>query len=208
MALLPVIKYGHPTLRKRAKHCQAGEVTPTFIADLIQTMYAEDGVGLAATQVNVDKQVLVARDLDKNDLYVLIDPQIIAQSEKRVVEVEGCLSLPQLQAEVPRALKIEVRAVDPDGQPIHIKAKDHFARVLQHEIDHLNGILYIDRADLTTLVWLETRKDRSGEEGIERLPISLQEVQKRYIARYHKDLDSIVFHPDQRTGFVSAAHDA
>lgn len=208
MALLPVIKYGHPILRKRAKLCQAGEVTPEFIADLIQTMYAEDGVGLAANQVNVDKQVLVARDLDKNNLYVLINPQIIAHSEKRVVEVEGCLSLPQLQAEVSRAFKVEVRAVDPDGQPIHIKAKDHFARVLQHEIDHLNGILYIDRADLTTLVWLEKKEDGSGDEEPDRQPVSLQEVQKRFTARYHKKLDNVIFYSDQRTGSASAVHDA
>lgn len=208
MALLPVIKYGHPTLRKQAKPCQAGEVTPKFIADLIQTMYAEDGVGLAATQVNVDKQVLVARDLDKNNLYVLINPKIIAQSEKKVVEVEGCLSLPQLQAEVSRAYKVEVRAVDPDGEPIHIKAKDHFARVLQHEIDHLNGILYIDRGDLTTLVWLEKKENESGDEESDRTPVSLQEVQRRYTARYHRNLDNVVFHPNQRTGPASAVHDA
>lgn len=208
MALLPVIKYGHPTLRKRAKLCQASEVTPAFIADLIQTMYAEDGVGLAANQVNVDKQVLVARDLDKKNLYVLINPKIIAQSEKKVVEVEGCLSLPQLQAEVSRAYKIEVRAVDPDGQPIHIKAKDHFARVLQHEIDHLNGILYIDRADLTTLVWLEKKENGAVDEEPDRTAVSLQEVQQRFAALYHKQLDTIVFHSDQRTGPTSAAHNA
>ncbi len=207
MALLPVIKYGHPTLRKQAKRCQSGDVTPAFIADLIQTMYAEDGVGLAASQVNVDKQVLVARDLDKNNLYVLVNPKIIAQSEKKVVEVEGCLSLPQLQAEVSRAYKVEVRAEDPDGEPIHIKAKDHFARVLQHEIDHLNGILYIDRADLTTLVWLEKKENDSGDEEPDRTPISLQEVQKRYTGRYHRNLNGVVFHSNQQTGPARAVHD-
>jgi len=208
MALLPGIKNGHPTLRKRAQRCQANEISPTFIADLIQTMYAEDGVGLAANQVNVDKQVLVARDPDKSTLYVLINPRIMAQSEKTVVQVEGCLSLPQLQAEVPRAFKIEVQAGEPDGQPIHIKAKDYFARVLQHEIDHQNGILYIDRADLTTLVWLEKKEDGREEEELVRQPITLQEVQKRFTARYHKQLDKVVFHSDQRTGPASATHDA
>jgi peptide deformylase len=193
MAQLRIIKYGHPMLRQKADPCKPGEVSPEFMADLIQTMYAEDGVGLAATQVNVAKQILVARDPEKNNLYIMLNPEIIAVSEKQSIEAEGCLSLPHLQAHVERAYKIEVKAQDPDGNPIHIKTKDIFARVLQHEIDHLNGILYIDRADLSTLVWLAKKGEGVDQDEIVKIPTNLRQVQERFTTSYHKDRKKIVF---------------
>jgi peptide deformylase len=193
MAVLEVIKYGHPTLRVQAKPCREGDVTPEFVNNLIQTMYAEDGVGLAATQVDVAKQILVARDPDTDHLYVLVNPQIVAFSEKTVRESEGCLSLPRLQAEVERAYKIEVKALDPDGRPLYIKAKDIFARVLQHEIDHLHGILYIDRADISTLCRLEPKDNDADEPEMDKVPMTLAEIQEGYKALYHQDRKKVEF---------------
>ncbi len=204
MALLRVIKYGHPTLRQKAELCKPGDATPEFIADLIQTMFAEDGVGLAANQVNAAKKILVARDIEKNTIHVLINPEITAVSEKKTTEAEGCLSLPHLQAQVERHYKIEVKAQDTDGQIVHIKAKDYFARVLQHEIDHLNGILYIDRAKHDSLVWLTKKAQQGDKEEIVKVPISLREVQERYTALYHKDRKKIVFQPEAKTGGTGA----
>jgi len=196
MAILPVIKYGHPMLRRKAEKCRANEISADFIADLVRTMYAEDGVGLAATQVDVGKMILVARDPEKDTLHVLVNPVITAMSEKMVNDMEGCLSLPKLQAEVPRAFRIEVKAMDPEGRNLYLKAKDIFARILQHEIDHLNGILYIDRANLSTLVWLV--RDKSAEtEEIKKIPTSLAEVQARYKDLYHRDRNQIVFQPQK-----------
>jgi peptide deformylase len=195
MAVLEVIKYGHPTLRVQAKPCQKGDISSEFVNDLIQTMYAEDGVGLAATQVNVAKQILVARDPDTDHLYVLVNPQIVAFSEKTVVESEGCLSLPKLQAEVERAHKIEVKAQDPEGRAVYIKAKEMFARVLQHEIDHLHGVLYIDRADLSTLCRLEAKDHEVDEPELQKVPVTLAEIQERYRELYHQGLNKVVFDP-------------
>lgn len=195
MAILEVIKYGHPTLRVHASPCRAGDVTAEFVNDLVQTMYAEDGIGLAANQVNVAKQILVARDPETDYLYILLNPQIVAFSEKTVSETEGCLSLPGLQAKVERAYKVEVKAQDPDGRPVYIKARDMFARVLQHEIDHLNGILYIDRADLSTLCRMESEYDNTDESELKKVPMNLADVQERYTDLYHIDRKQILFDP-------------
>lgn len=204
MSLLRIIKYGHPTLRLKAETGTAKDATPEFIADLIQTMFAEDGVGLAATQVNVAKRIIVARNIEKNSIHVLINPVIMAVSEKKIVDTEGCLSLPHLQAQVERHFKIEVKAQDPDGQIVHLKAKDYFARVLQHEIDHLNGILYIDRAIPSSLVWLTRKEGAMDKDELEKIPITLREVQERYTALYHKDRKKIIFQPELNTGGTGA----
>ncbi len=189
MAVLPVIKYGHPTLRTPAGRIQPGELTESFIADMIETMEALDGVGLAATQVNVDKQLLVARDIDHKKLHVLANPEIIAYSEKMEKDIEGCLSLPGLQGEVPRYIRIIVRAETPDGQKIEIEARGHFARVLQHEIDHLSGILYIDRTLPGTLEWIVD----TDAESYTTTAATLEEIQQSYRKKYHEGVRTLQF---------------
>lgn len=153
MAVLDVITYGHPTLRRRADACNVKEIDQNFINDMMETMYLKDGVGLAAPQVNVSKQLLVCQDGEQE--YVLINPRIIAHSETRTTDYEGCLSIPGLHAKVPRYDKVVVKALNEKGEPVEIKAKGLLSVILQHEIDHLNGVLYIDRADLQTLSWTD-----------------------------------------------------
>jgi peptide deformylase len=149
MALLEVIKYGHPTLRKVAEPYTKEEVDEQFIEDMLDTMYEEDGVGLAAPQVNVSKRLIVCSDRENE--YVIFNPKIVATSETRKSDVEGCLSLPGLNAKVERYDKVVVTGKDENWDDIEVKARGLMAVVFQHEIDHLNGIFYTDRADLATL---------------------------------------------------------
>ncbi len=195
MAILPVIKYGHPTLRKMAQPVRPEEIDSRFIEDMIETMLALDGAGLAANQVDSLQKILVAVEPKKDMIHVLINPVIAGYSERSETDSEGCLSLPGLQATVERHSKIVVNALTPDGEKVEIQARGLFARILQHEIDHLNGILYIDRADLDTLVWL---RDVSEKEVMTE-PATLEEVQKAYNKQYHKAVPLSVFSPPKNT---------
>lgn len=190
MAVLPVIKYGHPTLRVKAERFVLDALDESFIDDMIETMEKLDGVGLAATQVDVRKQLIVAKDPDRKKLYVLLNPVIVAVSERRESEIEGCLSLPGLQAEVSRPARIIVQAQTREGEKVEISAKGMFARVLQHEIDHLHGVLYIDRADPQTLAWVV-----AGNEEEELQPAELAAIQQEFRRRYHHQTDSLRFDP-------------
>ena len=114
-----------------------------LIVNMLETMEAEGGVGLAAPQIGVQKRVLVV-DIGEGP-FVLINPEI-KSAEGSAWDLEGCLSCPGLTGEVERYTKIEVEGLDEDGEETHLKAEDFMARVIQHEIDHLNGILFIDKA--------------------------------------------------------------
>jgi peptide deformylase len=119
-----------------------------FIEDMAATMYAAPGVGLAAIQVGHDESLLVydlaPRD-EKRSLEVLINPRIISSEGTMISENEGCLSVPDYRADVKRAARILVEGFDREGKPLRIEAEGLLAAVLQHEIDHLNGTLFIDR---------------------------------------------------------------
>jgi len=190
MAILDVIKYGHPTLRTVAEPVNPAEIDKKFLKDMMDTMLEEDGVGLAANQVNVLQRIIVVTDFEQT--YTLFNPEIIAYSENIEHGNEGCLSLPGLQASVPRHEKVVVRALNEAGEQIEIKAKGLLAIVLQHEIDHLNGKLYIDRADLSTLNWVDN-DPKSG------LPVNseaqLEKVQSIYQDRFHQNKNAVVFEP-------------
>jgi peptide deformylase len=117
---------------------------------MLQTMYTEDGIGLAAPQVGVHKQILVIDcDLENKTTppLVMINPVITSQSKDVCVIQEGCLSIPQVFLDVTRPEVIEVSYKDEQGRPRKMEAKDLMARVIQHEIDHLNGVLFVDRVD-------------------------------------------------------------
>ncbi|MBN2413022.1 peptide deformylase [candidate division KSB1 bacterium] len=193
MAILDVIKYGHPTLRKVAEPVKPDEIDKQFLKDMLDTMLAEDGVGLAANQVNVLQRVIVVTDYEHT--YTLLNPEIIAYSENMETGNEGCLSLPGLQAPVPRHEKVVVRALNENGEQVEINAKGLLAIVLQHEIDHLNGKLYIDRADLTSLQWV----DNDPESG---LPLNkdalLDEIQAIYHELFHQNKSSVVFESQRK----------
>lgn len=145
MAVLTVLHYPDERLRTIAK--PVAEVTPEIrqlVADMLETMYAENGIGLAATQVNVHKRVVVI-DLseERNQPQVFINPEIIERSGDTTYE-EGCLSVPQNYASVARAADVVVKAQNAEGEWFELKAEGLLAICLQHELDHLVGKLFID----------------------------------------------------------------
>lgn len=148
MSILKVKKYPEPVLRKKAEPLtQFGPEEQKFFDDMIDTMYAEEGVGLAAPQVGISKRVLVASPtLTRGEEYVFVNPEIL-EARGRELGLEGCLSLPGISGEIPRAKVIRFRALDRQGKPLEMEIRDFFARIIQHEVDHLNGVLLIDRVD-------------------------------------------------------------
>jgi peptide deformylase len=145
MALLNVLRYPDPRLYKKAA-C-VGEVddsTRTLVRDMAETMYAACGVGLAATQVDVHRQVIVIDASEKRDqLLVLINPVIIAREGSQYVE-EGCLSVPGIYEPVDRSERVTVCALDTEGLPFSMTAENLLAICIQHEMDHLEGKVFID----------------------------------------------------------------
>jgi peptide deformylase len=148
MAILHVCTYPEEILRQPAEPItEIDEEVFKLVDHMTETMYSAPGIGLAATQVGVAKQVLVADIAPRrpeSELIVLINPQIVA-AEGEVIFEEGCLSVPDYQAEVKRHEKITVRGLNLKGEEVEIEAEGLLAVVLQHEIDHLNGVLFIDR---------------------------------------------------------------
>jgi peptide deformylase len=143
VALLEVKLYGDPALRRKASHVR--EVTPELrrlIGDMVETMYHQIGIGLAAPQVGIPYRLLVMDD-GKGGARALINP-IITGRGGSVVDEEGCLSLPGIFGDVERSKWISVQATDEDGKPIDFEAQGLLSRVIQHEMDHLDGVLFID----------------------------------------------------------------
>jgi len=171
MALREIVFLPEPVLRRKAKPVtKFDKESQTLIDDMIETMREAPGVGLAAPQVNISQQLAVIEydedeDEEENEdappkpkkLYVIINPEIIKASEEKVMGIEGCLSIPGLQGEVERHQSIQVKALNRHGSPVKLKVDGWMARIFQHEIDHLNGVLFTDRA---TRVW----KPREDEE--------------------------------------------
>jgi len=147
MAVPKVRKYGDPALRRRAE--LVGEVTAEvrlIIADMTETMYDEVGIGLAAPQVGISKRLIVLADEEGRGVQALLNPTIVDRGGE-VTGEEGCLSIPGVFAPVTRAAWVKVEARSVDGKPLAISARGLRARVLQHEIDHLDGVLFIDRVE-------------------------------------------------------------
>ena len=162
MAILTVRRYGDPVLRRRAAPVEeVDERVRRVIADLTDTMYDEVGIGLAAPQVGVALRLIVVSDEGGREARALINPVITEQGGQATGE-EGCLSLPGIFAPVTRAEWVHVEARDPDGKPLAIDARGLQARVLQHEIDHLDGVLFIDRVDPVTRDRLKRKIKKEG----------------------------------------------
>lgn len=157
-----IIIVPHPTLRKKALQVtDFGDETQELIDDMIVTLHEASGAGLAAPQVNESKQVILCEfgsDEDEDippTLYVTINPKITRFSQELVNGAEGCLSIPGIMGEVERAQEIIVEGQDRYGKPLKMRVSGWLARIFQHEIDHINGILFTDR---TTQIW-ETDED-------------------------------------------------
>ena len=147
MAGLTVRKYGDPMLRRHAKPVSA--VTPeikAIIADMVETMYDEVGIGLAAPQVGISLRLIVVADEEGRGTQTLVNPEVVEQGGTATAE-EGCLSIPGIYAPVTRSEWVRVQAQDEEGRPLSIRAGGLRARVFQHEMDHLDGVLFVDRLE-------------------------------------------------------------
>lgn len=143
---LEIKTFGDPVLKTRATPVREfDETLQRLTEDMLETMRDREGVGLAANQVGRLRRVLVAALEDEE--YAVVNPRIEGSSEETEVGSEGCLSIPGIQVEVERPTAVTVSGQDPSGNPIRLEAEGLLARILQHEIDHLNGVLILDRTD-------------------------------------------------------------
>ena len=175
MAILAIVKVPHPLLRDKAKKVQ--KVTPAIqklLDDMAETMRQAPGVGLAGPQVGILQRVIVV-EVKKDDqdpdlqtgFYQMINPEIVRESAEVEEGPEGCLSIPGYIADVERALAVEVRGLGRSGKPLKLKAYGFMARVLQHEIDHLDGILFLDRiSGPEKLHKLPEKEEPQGQTGM------------------------------------------
>ena len=166
MTVRPIHLLGSPVLRERSADVdEIDSDVRDLIKDLTDTMYADDGLGLAANQIGVAKQVAVVGSENEPPL-VLINPRVVEQEGNVKVE-EGCLSLPDLFADVPRPKRIAIETLDLSGETVRIEAEDIKARAILHEMDHLNGVLFIDHLSPLKRRMLLTKwkKLRKGKEG-------------------------------------------
>jgi peptide deformylase len=145
MALLPILRYPDPRLHKKAVPVvEVNDTIRKLIADMAETMYEAPGIGLAATQVDVHRRVVVIDVTeDKSGLLALINPEILERSGQQECE-EGCLSVPGIYEKVTRAEKVRFRALDRDGQPFEMEVEGLLAVCVQHEIDHLDGKVFVE----------------------------------------------------------------
>jgi peptide deformylase len=166
MAILKVARLGNPIVRQLAEPVEPKAIRSAeiqrLIDDMIETMHEYDGVGLAAPQVHVGLRLAVLevpasdqRGEEAVPLTVLINPVVTALSQETRLGYEGCLSVPDLRGAVPRLRRLRLEALDRKGRPYALEASDFFARVIQHECDHLDGRVYLDRmTDLRSLAFL------------------------------------------------------
>jgi peptide deformylase len=164
MSILKVARMGHPVLRQRGRPLESSDLksprVQKLIDDMIDTMREYNGVGLAAPQVHESLRLFVALLSDdpdeKTTAVVIVNPEILGNGNARQEGWEGCLSIPDIRGLVPRLTDITVRALDRDGRPIEQRLKDFPARVVQHETDHLDGVLFFDRmTSMQSLTYLD-----------------------------------------------------
>ena len=177
MSILKVARMGHPVLRSRARALDPSEVRAAvmqkFIDDMMDTMLEYEGIGLAAPQVHEGVRLFVAGiDDGEGKLRVIpfVNPVITPLSEARVEDWEGCLSIPDIRGRVPRFKHVRIEALDRKGKPFQLELEDFPARVVQHETDHLDGVLFFDRmAKFDTLTYLDeySRFHRSAKDDEE-----------------------------------------
>lgn len=165
-----VVLYGEDILKQTSKEVPVEQITtPEFqqlIKDMEETMHADNGCGLAAPQVGIPIRLIVF-DIGKG-LHVFINPRIV-RADGEQTGPEGCLSIPGLQADVTRAMRVTMKGLGPDGKELRLKGKEMLARVMQHEYDHLDGILFIDKAIPDTMEWnddMESAKKQQLAEDV------------------------------------------
>jgi peptide deformylase len=184
VALREIIHLGDPRLREKAKPIT--EITDEIrelVADMHETLHEAPGIGLAATQVAAPWRVIVIW-LDEDE-FELLNPEVVGHGEEEVVDVEACLSLPGVQGMVKRPESVRVVGFDLDGEELEIEAEGLAARCLQHEIDHLDGVVFLDRVEDERVRWFEPAEDDdSGEERETVRFVTREQVYAEFEKRY------------------------
>lgn len=161
MSVRPIVRLGHPSLRTLARavlrESLAAPETQELIDDMVDTMHEANGVGLAANQVGVDLQIFVYEaPVHDIPLRVVVNPMITPQERELAYDWEGCLSIPDLRGMVPRHSAVRIQGLDRESRPLDYVARGFEARIIQHEFDHLNGVVFLDRMrDFKTLGYIE-----------------------------------------------------
>lgn len=170
MAYREIVTLPHPVLRRKArKVTDFGQELQTLIDDMVETMRAAPGVGLAAPQVNVSQRVIVVEFGDEEDetvppeLYTIVNPEITRFSRELEIGTEGCLSIPEIVGDVERPVEVTVKGLNRHGQPVKIKANGWLARIFQHEVDHIDGVLFVDKAERVWKLDEETTQVASAD---------------------------------------------
>jgi len=146
MTILDIKKFNNPVLRKKCQEIEeVDQETRELMENMAYTMQKNKGIGLAAPQIGVSKRVIIVVDIENQQVLALANPKIVSKNHETEIEEEGCLSFPNIFLKIKRATEIEVEALDVNNSKIRLKVKGFFAREFQHEIDHLDGILFFNR---------------------------------------------------------------
>jgi peptide deformylase len=183
MSARPIVLSDDPLLRKKSRRVR--RVSPALqqlVDDMVETMHAANGIGLAAIQIGIRERVIVAHlpkdeedeegeeNPDGGELYAIINPELARKSREMEDGIEGCLSIPGWVGEVPRHHAVTVKGLDARGQPVRIKAEGLLARVFQHEIDHCDGILFIDHIEDPEKIWPVPEGEEEAAEAAQEAP--------------------------------------
>jgi peptide deformylase len=177
MPVRPIVLSDNPLLRQRSRRVKRfGPALQQLIDDMVETMHAANGIGLAAIQIGVPERVIVVQlpedDEDPTDgkLYVVVNPELARKSRETEDGIEGCLSIPGWVGEVPRHRTVTVKGRDLHGKPVRIKAQELLARVFQHEVDHVSGVLFIDHIKDPEKIWPVPEGEEEAAEAAQEVP--------------------------------------
>lgn len=180
MPIRPIVLSDDPLLRTKSLRVQrTGPDLQLLIEDMIETMHAANGIGLAAIQVGEPERVIVVQlpadpeeeeDSEEGELYIVINPKLARRSREMEDGIEGCLSVPGWVGEVPRHRAVTIKGQDLQGRPVRIKAEGMLARVFQHEIDHCDGILFIDHIEDAEKIWPVPEGEEEAAEAAQEVP--------------------------------------
>jgi len=174
MALRKIVTTPDPVLKRKARAVNTFDKNlHTLLDDMVETMREAPGVGLAAPQIGLSERIIVIEYVEKEDMeeiedapkkvWAMINPEIVKVSEETLMGVEGCLSIPGIVGEVERHAEVQVKGLNKHGKPMKVKAKGWLARIFQHEIDHLNGVLFTERA---TRIWRPQEENVDAEQEV------------------------------------------
>lgn len=160
MSVRPIVFSDNPLLREKSHRVRrVGPDMQQLVDDMVETMHATNGIGLAAIQIGVPERVIVVQlpedeeDPESGELYAIINPELARKSREVEEGIEGCLSIPGWIGEVPRYHAVTIKGLDPQGRPVRVKAQGWLARAFQHEVDHCDGVLFIDRIEDPENIW-------------------------------------------------------